>query len=156
MSKDSQHNISPNFSINVSPEGIEKVHAENGSSAEMAELLQQLVIGQERQNELLEDLVDNMSASQRQRASELGQWKQANPQLAIRCRTAAEALSKVQTEFLDNLTEEIDDSFDAFSDGGFMLNEFVDRYGPRLAHLNGVLQVLSQLSASESVANSRS
>jgi len=32
-------------------------------------------------------------------------------------------------------------------DGEFMLNEFVDRFGPRLAHLNGVLQVLSQLSA---------
>jgi hypothetical protein len=28
-----------------------------------------------------------------------------------------------------------------------MLNEFVDRFGPRLAHLNGVLQVLAQLSA---------
>jgi hypothetical protein len=28
-----------------------------------------------------------------------------------------------------------------------MLNEFVDRFGPRLAHLNGVLQVLSQLGA---------
>ncbi len=27
--------------------------------------------------------------------------------------------------------------------------EFVDRFGPRLAHLNGVLQVLSQLSAPE-------
>jgi hypothetical protein len=32
-------------------------------------------------------------------------------------------------------------------DGDFALNEFVDRYGPRLAHLNGVLQVLSQLSS---------
>jgi hypothetical protein len=28
-----------------------------------------------------------------------------------------------------------------------MLNEFVDRFGPRIAHLNGLLQVLSQLSA---------
>jgi hypothetical protein len=27
------------------------------------------------------------------------------------------------------------------------LSEFVDRYGPRLAHLNGVLQVLAQLSS---------
>jgi hypothetical protein len=30
-------------------------------------------------------------------------------------------------------------------DGEFMFNEFVDRHGPRLAHLNGVLQVLAQL-----------
>ena len=32
-------------------------------------------------------------------------------------------------------------------DGPFVMNEFVDRYGPRLAHLNGVLQLLSQLSS---------
>ena len=31
------------------------------------------------------------------------------------------------------------------------LNEFVDRFGPRLAHLNGVLQVLSQLSSASAV-----
>jgi hypothetical protein len=30
-----------------------------------------------------------------------------------------------------------------------MLNEFVDRFGPRLAHLNGVLQVLAQLGSGE-------
>jgi hypothetical protein len=34
---------------------------------------------------------------------------------------------------------------DVLMDGEFMLNEFIDRYGPRLAHLNGVLQVLAQL-----------
>lgn len=153
MPKDSQnHNVSPVFSINVTPEGIDQVHSHNGVTSEMAELLQQLVIGQERQNELLEDLVENLSAQQRQRASELGQWKRANPHLARRCNDAAEALGQVQTEFLHNLCEEIDDGVDAFADGGFMLNEFVDRYGPRLAHINGVLQVLSQLAATDTSA----
>ena len=32
------------------------------------------------------------------------------------------------------------------ADADFMLNEFIDRFGPRMAHLNGVLQVLSALS----------
>ena len=32
-------------------------------------------------------------------------------------------------------------------EGEFMLTEFIDRFGPRMAHLNGILQVLSQLSA---------
>ena len=72
-------------------------------------------------------------------------------------RKAAESLSKVQLEFLQSLTEEVYENADALMDGEFMLNEFVDRFGPRLAHLNGVLQVLSQLSpqpgaASESTA----
>jgi len=117
---------------------------------EVVVLLQHLIAGQERQNELLEDLIQQTSATQRQRANELNQWKDSNPHLARRCRRAAEALSNVQTEFLTTLTEEVADNADHFLEGDFMLNEFVDRFGPRLAHLNGVLQVLSQLSAGNS------
>lgn len=112
-------------------------------------LLRHLLAAQDRQNELLEELVEQMGAAQKQRASELGQWKQANPQLARRCRKAAESLSKVQTRFIENLTEEVTEHAEHLIDGEFMLNEFVDRYGPRLAHLNGVLQMLSQLSAAQ-------
>jgi hypothetical protein len=110
-------------------------------------LLVQLVAAQTRQNELMEQLIQQMSAAQRQRNLELGQWKQANPMLAQRCREAAEMLGQVQTRFLESVTEEITDNGDCMMDGDFMLNEFVDRFGPRLAHLNGVLQVLSQLSS---------
>ena len=102
---------------------------------------------------MLEELVGQLAGSQKQRATELGQWKQANPHLARSCRVAAEALGKVQTDFLDNLTREINDNYESFLDGEFMLNEFVDRFGPRLAHLNGLLQVLSQLSAATNTAN---
>ena len=110
-------------------------------------LLRHLVEGQQRQNKLLEELTQQVNAAQRQRATELGQWRQANPKLSRRCKKAAEALSKVQNEFLCRLTEEVFDSEESLLDGDYMLNEFVDRFGPRLAHLNGVLQVLSQLSA---------
>ena len=87
-----------------------------------------------------------MASNQKQRAQELNQWKQANPQLADGCREAAETLSRVQVEYLDRMTEEINDAGDDLLDGEFLLNEFIDRYGPRLAHLNGVIQVLAQLS----------
>ncbi len=110
-------------------------------------LLRELLAGQDRQNELLEELINQLGTTQKQRANDLGQWKQANPHLARSCRAAAEALGKVQTEFLDNLTQEIDGNFENLLDGEFMLNEFIDRFGPRMAHLNGLLQVLSQLSA---------
>lgn len=121
--------------------------------AEQTYLLRELLAAQDRQNELLEELVTLLSATQKQRANELGQWKQANPELARKCRTAAETLSRVQTEFLDGLTHEVSENYDCLLDGDFMLNEFVDRYGPRLAHLNGLLQVLSQLSATPTPPN---
>ena len=58
---------------------------------------------------------------------------------------AAEWLSQAQTEYLRGVTEEVNDNGDGIVDSEYLLNELVDRYGPRLAHLNGVLQVLSQL-----------
>lgn len=147
---------SPIFRIDVSQNASEPTvgNPQMNDGHELNALLQQLVIGQDRTNDLLEDLVDQMGAAQRQRANELGQWKEANPMLARKCRAAAEALSQVQTEFLENLTYEVNDNFENLLDGEFVLNEFVDRYGPRLAHLNGVLQLLSQLSAVHQPANS--
>jgi hypothetical protein len=124
------------------------------SAEEQVGLLRSILAAQDRQNELLEELVNQLGSAQRQRALELGQWKQANPDLARGCRAAAEALSQVQVEFLNTMTTEINDNVDALMDGEFMLNEFVDRFGPRLAHLNGVLQILAQLSSTSTPAAS--
>jgi hypothetical protein len=120
---------------------------------EQVGLLRNILSAQDRQNELLEELVAQLGAAQRQRVVELGQWKQANPELARACRTAAESLSRVQIEFLQTITNEINENVDSFMDGEFMLNEFVDRFGPRMAHLNGLLQVLAQLSSTPAPAN---
>jgi hypothetical protein len=123
------------------------------AAAEQTGLLRSILAAQDRQNELLEELVNQLGAAQKQRAVELGQWKQANPELASSCRKAAEALSQVQIEFLSSMTHEISENSEVLMDGDFMLNEFVDRYGPRLAHLNGVLQVLAQLANTAEAAN---
>ncbi len=141
------HSVHPFFHIDVSHSASEPV-PRNGAEAqsEIVALLHQLVMGQDRQNELLEDLVEQMQAGQKQRVSELNQWKESNPMLANRCRAAAEALSQVQMEFLQSLTVDVSDHFEDMIDSDYVLNEFVDRYGPRLAHLNGVLHLLSQLS----------
>ena len=51
----------------------------------------------------------------------------------------------MQVEYLERMTDDINESAEDMAYGEFVLNEFVDRYGPRLAHLNGVIQVLAQL-----------
>ena len=145
----SQIDISNNGTASSPPQGL-------SGAAEVAYLLRELLSAQDRQNELLEELVGQLGASQRQRATELGQWKQANPELARSCRLAAESLGKVQTEYLANLTEEINENYEILRDGEFMLNEFVDRFGPRVAHLNGLLQVLTQLSSQPDQVNTSS
>jgi hypothetical protein len=144
----------PMFRIDVSADSSAgPIDDELDTGELIVALLRQVVSNQERQTQLLQELNTHLSAAQRQRVHELGQWKEANPDLAQGCRTAAESLSRVQTQFLQNLTEEIADNEECLVDGEFMLNEFVDRYGPRLAHLNGVLQVLTQLSSASNPPN---
>jgi len=147
MASDPQQ-IPPLFThVDVTAGTPAKKESENQLDLEqVVGLLREVVANQDQQNQLMEELVSQMSASQRQRAAELGQWKQTNPGLARNCRLAAESLSKAQTEYLRNLTEEITDNEESLAESDYLLNELIDRFGPRLAHLNGVLQVLSQLS----------
>ena len=118
-------------------------------------MLREILAAQDRTNELLEELGSTLAATQKQRANELNQWRNAHPALAGACREAAEALTRVQIDYLERLTEEINDTSEDMVEGDFMLNEFIDRYGPRLAHLNGVIQVLAQLSSVPNPANSQ-
>jgi hypothetical protein len=106
-----------------------------------------MVTTQDRQTKLMEEMVNQLSLAQRQRAAELGAWKEQNPELAEKCKKAAESLNRVQTQFLQGVADEVIDSDDSLLDSEYMLNEFVDRFGPRMVHLNGILQVLAQLSA---------
>ncbi len=137
------------FSINVTASPSASTLPSDGSNA-LSVLLSQILEAQQRQCKLLEELLQATTAAQRTRNVELNQWKQANPHLARGCRIAAEKMAQVQSQFLENMTNEIAENAESMSDGDFMLYEFVDRFGPRLAHLNGVLQVLSQLGLNES------
>lgn len=121
----------------------ERVEPEN------TRLLRDILVAQDRQNELLEELVSHLASNHRQRTQEMANWKSSNPELSQKCRTAAETLGRVQTAFLEALADEVAATGDALADGEFMLGEFVDRFGPRLAHLNGILQVLAQLSSND-------
>lgn len=135
--------ISPVFRIDVSADS--KTEAVERSDSIQIELLRQLVAGQQRQNELLAELAQATTGMQKQRAVEIQQWRDANPALSRACRAAAESLGRVQTQFLESITQEVIENEEHLVDGDFMLHEFVDRFGPRMAHLNGVLQVLAQL-----------
>ncbi|MCA9237405.1 MAG: hypothetical protein KDA44_18150 [Planctomycetales bacterium] len=145
LSMYSQVDVTPSA---TSPQML--AHAAN----EQTELLREVLAAQDRSNELLEELVSVMAASHKQRSQELHQWKTANPELAASCRDAAEQLSRVQVDYLERMTEEIQDTAEDMVCGEFVMNEFVDRFGPRLAHLNGMIQVFAQLSSAPTNSNS--
>jgi hypothetical protein len=118
-------------------------------ASETNRLLRDMVTLQQRSCELLVELMNQVSLQQRQRNAELKAWKESNPKLANACRHAAESLTKVHGEFLSTIANEAFDNAESFSDSDYALGDFLDRYGPRLAHFNGVLQLLSQLGAEQ-------
>lgn len=120
---------------------------QTGDLAETNGLLRELGENTRKSNDLLLEILAQVSLQQRQRAAELKAWKDANPQLAKSCRRAAESLGRVHTEFLSTIAQEAADNAEDFSDSEYALGEFIDRYGPRLAHFNGVLQLFAQLGA---------
>ena len=142
------HDVPPIFTqVDISSGTVAPAPVTTLDGTDTAKLLRDLVILQHRSCELLAELVNQVSLQQRQRAAELKAWKEANPHLAQSCRRAAEALTKVHTEFLSSIAQEAADNAEDFSDSEYALGEFIDRYGPRLAHFNGVLQLFAQLGA---------
>jgi hypothetical protein len=144
MNKDQQPHFFTQIDVSSTPRPP-KEGGESNDNGEVCSLLRHMLAAQDRQNELLEELVEQFSMAQRQRSNELAQWKKANPDLAYFCKQAADQLSRVQTDYLNTIIDEIHENYDNMMDGEFILNEFIDRFGPRFAHLNGILQVLAQL-----------
>lgn len=114
-------------------------------AGELCTLMRELLSAQDRQNELLEDLISQVGQTQRRKTLELALWKRAHPELAEFCRRAAGKLERVQTDLLSSITEEVEYNSDTLLDSEFGLGEFVDRFGTKFLHLNALLQVLSQL-----------
>ncbi len=113
--------------------------------AEMMNCMRELLDHQRRQSSMHAQMISMQSQGAQQRAMELKQWRAAHPQLSLACRSALEMLGRVQSEYYDKMVSEIDDSGTSLEYGDYMVNEFIDRFGPRLVHLNSLLQLLSQL-----------
>ena len=135
------------FEISASSVASGSNPALNADPNETNRLLRDMIALQMKSCELLAELVNQVSLQQRQRVAELKAWKEANPELAASCRQAAESLSKVHTEFLASIARDAAENAEDFTDSEYALGEFIDRYGPRLAHFNGVLQLFAQLGA---------
>ncbi len=156
--------FSPIFSINVSADGANAQNAPAPPPAAphgnrsldvgtaLIALMRQMVDAQNRQNQMIEQLLQinrqvlqNTQQANSQRQNEMNQWRNAHPELVQACRSSLETLSAVQTDFLAKMTSEVQDSQEELVDSEYMFADFLDRYGPRMAHLNGILQILNHL-----------
>jgi hypothetical protein len=89
-----------------------------------------------------------MARDQRARQiSDMERWQGAHNDVIDDCKTALGQLESVHSALMRDLAVFVEDNHDNLIDGDFALSDFVDRFGPRLAHLNTMLAVLRPLAA---------
>jgi len=81
------------------------------------------------------------------RVAELERWQNSHDGLIDHCKDALGKLEQVHASLMADFADYIDEHHENLVDGDFALSDFVDRFGPRLAHLNTMLAILRPLAA---------
>lgn len=85
----------------------------------------------------------------------LTRWQQDFPTLADGCRKALPMLERTYGQLVHDLTEKLNDEEHEL-DNEFTLQEFIDRYGMRLAQLGTVLNLVAPLAEAANIAQGES
>jgi len=129
----------------LQPSSLSESEELQEENSQVIRLLQELLRTQAEQNKIMSQMLAQMTAQGKQRVRDLKRWQESHPYLAASCRDAANKLGHVQAEFLQNLTDQVDCTADDMLESDYAFSDFVEKFGPKMLHLNGILQMLGQL-----------
>lgn len=102
----------------------------------------------ELQRQHLELTRETVHVAREQRAkqvAELEKWQAGHEHVMDACKEALGRLEQVHAALMGDMANHLDDNYENLLEGDFSLSDFVDRFGPKLAHLNTMLAVLRPL-----------
>jgi hypothetical protein len=114
------------------------------ATAESLEVLRQILEVQREQLAYQKAAAQAHDLSSRWRAF-LGRWKEEFPGLSEACRKALPALERSYGQLIVELTDHLNTEDGTALDNDFGLQEFLDRYGMRLAQLGTILNLVGPL-----------
>jgi hypothetical protein len=114
------------------------------SSSEAVDLLRQLIEVQREQLSYQKAALQAHDTSARWR-SFLSRWKEDFPDLSEACRQALPTLERSYGQLIVELTGHLNEQDNDALDNDFALQEFLDRYGMRLAQLGTILNLVGPL-----------
>jgi hypothetical protein len=110
--------------------------------------LQTQILDVQRQQLELAREAAQISREQRARQlAELERWQTGHEPVLEHCRESLANLEQIHAALMGELANYVTENHENLIDGEFALTDFVDRFGPRLAHLNTMLAVLRPLAA---------
>jgi hypothetical protein len=133
-----------NFQIDVSSTSLPNPAppASAGASTEVVELLRQLLEVQREQLAYQRTAAAAHDMTARWRAF-LSRWNEEFPGLSEGCRRALPQLERCYGQLITDLTERLSEEDGLEND--FALQDFLDRYGMRLAQLGTILNLVAPL-----------
>jgi hypothetical protein len=111
------------------------------------EIQKQILDNQRQQLDLAREAAQISREQRARQIAELERWQNGHEPVLEHCRESLSNLEKVHAALMGELAEYVSDNHENLIDGDFALTDFVDRFGPRLAHLNTMLAVLRPLAA---------
>ena len=108
--------------------------------------VQKLILqNQQQQLELAREATHIAREQRARQMAELERWQAGHERVLDQCRDSLGQLEQVHAALMTDLVNHVADNHENLVDGEFALTDFVDRFGPRLAHLNTMLAVLRPL-----------
>jgi hypothetical protein len=111
------------------------------------DMQRQLLENQRQQLELAREGAQVARDQRARQIAELERWQTGHEGVIEDCKDALSKLEQVHASLMRELAEYVGDNHENLVEGDFALSDFVDRFGPRLAHLNTMLAVLRPLAA---------
>ena len=113
--------------------------------AQTLEVQKQILQNQAQQLELTREATHIAREQRARQMGELERWQVGHESVLDQCRESLGQLEQVHAALMADLVNHVADNHENLVDGEFALTDFVDRFGPRLAHLNTMLAVLRPL-----------
>ena len=111
------------------------------------EVQRQILEQQRQQLELTREAAQVGREQRARQMAELERWQNGHEHVLEHCRESLFSLEQVHAALMGELADYVHENHENLIDGEFALTDFVDRFGPRLAHLNTMLAVLRPLAA---------
>jgi chromosome segregation ATPase len=123
------------------------LHALASLQSQTLDVQRQILENQRQQLELAREAAQIARDQRSRQIAELERWQNSHEGVIEDCRGALSQLETVHSALMAELARYVDENHENLVEGDFSLSDFVDRFGPRLAHLNTMLAVLRPLAA---------
>lgn len=136
--------VAPAYNVN-DPLGLLQLIA--NLQSQQLEILRQTHEMQRQMLEMQREMTQISRDQRNRQIADLERWQHGHEDVIDACKDSLTKLEGVHATLMREMTDYVEENHENLVDGDFSLSDFIDRFGPRLAHLNTMLAVLRPLAA---------